>query len=88
MNCVVWDLFRTFLGPLGIFFPLGLFLGLRSGSNTFLEPSNVDYQFWFWKYNPTFLFLTLPYFGPFCIFLGLDHVKKTCLEPTNVDYKF
>ena len=70
MNCVVWDLFRTFLGPLGIFFPLGLFLGLRSGSNTFLEPTNVDYQFLFWKYSPIFLFSIWPNFGPFCNFLG------------------
>ena len=92
MNCVVWDLFRTFLGPLGIFFPLGLFLGLRSGSNTFLEPSNVDYQFWFWKYSPIFLILLRPNLGPFFalfgplgLFLGLRSGSKTFLGPTYID---
>ena len=92
MNCVVWDLFRTFLGPLGIFFPLGLFLGLRSGSNTFLEPTNVDYQVLFWKYSPIFLFSIRPNFGPFWnflgpsgLFLGLGSVSKTFLGPAYID---
>ena len=64
------------LGPLALFCalrgylfgPLGLFLGSRSGSKTFLEPTNVDHQFLFWKYSPIFLFLIWPNFGPFCTF--------------------
>ena len=58
--------------PLGYFScPLGLFLGSRSGSKTFLEPTNVDYQFLFWKYSPIFWFFIRPNFGPFFAFFGL-----------------
>ena len=47
-----------FFGPLGAISLdlLGLFLGSRSGSKTFLELTNVDYQFLFWKYSHIFLF--------------------------------
>ena len=61
-----------FYAPFWIFFcPMGLFLGSRSGSKTVLEPTNVDYQFLFWKYSPIFLFLIRPNFGPFCTFWAL-----------------
>ena len=64
--------FLHFLGPSGLFFGLlGLFLGSRSGSKIFLEPTNVDYQFLFWKYSPIFLFFIRPNFGPFCTFWAL-----------------
>ena len=57
--------------PFGYFFcPLGLFLGSRSGSKTFLEPTNVEYQFLFWKYSHIFWFLIRPNFGPFFYFLS------------------
>ena len=49
-NLVIFGAFFTFLGL------SRLFLGWRSGSKTFLEPTNVDYQFLFWKYSPIFLF--------------------------------
>ena len=65
--------FALFLILLGRFFfcHFGLFLGSGSGSKTFLEPTNVDYQFLFWKYSPIFLFLIRPNFGPFCTFWAL-----------------
>ena len=48
---------HPYLGPLQHFFgPSGLFLVSRSGSNTFLEPTNVDYQFLVLKCSPIFLF--------------------------------
>ena len=50
------------------FCPMGLFLGSRSGSKTFLGPTNEDYQFLFWKYSPIFLFFIRKKFGPFCTF--------------------
>ena len=61
-------LFCHFLGS------LGLFLGLRSGSKTILEPIIVDYQFLFWNYSPIFLFLIGPNFGSFCTFWALRDV--------------
>ena len=70
-NYWFWAFFH-FLNPSGFFFGLlGLFLGSRSGSKTFLEPTNVDYQFLFWKYSPIFLFFIRPNFGPFFAFFGL-----------------
>ena len=71
-----WNLklkFCTFMRPSVFFFLVlwGNFLGSRSGSKTFLEPTNVDYQFLFWKYRPIFLFLIRPTFGPFCTFWAL-----------------
>ena len=67
----ILGLFCTFLGPLGLFFgPLGLFLESGSGSKTFLEPTYVVNQLWFWKYSPIFLFLIQPHFGPLLHFFG------------------
>ena len=77
-------------------------MGFRSGSKTFLEPANVDYQFLFWKYSPIFLFLIQPNVGPFCtfwaplgyffgplgLFLGSRSGSKTFLEPTNIDCQY
>ena len=34
----------------------GLFFGLGSGSKTFLRPTYVDNQLWFWKNSLNFLF--------------------------------
>ena len=76
----------------------GLFFGLGSGSKTFLGPSYVDNQLWFYKYSPNFLFSIWPHFGPllhfFCPFgaifwsfgatLESGSGPKTFLEPTYV----
>ena len=63
-----------------LFGPLGLFLGSRSGSKTILEPTNVDYQFLFWKYSPIFLFLLgqiSGLFSPFgAIFRVVAHLHR------------
>ena len=56
--------FGLFLALGGYFFNL---LGLRSGSKTFLEPTN---HFLFWNYSPIFLFLIRPNLGPFWPFRG------------------
>ena len=79
----------------GLFYPSVLLLELCSALKTFLEPSNVGYQFLFWKYRPIILFFIRPNFGPFCTFLalrgyfwGLGQVQKKVLEPTNVGYQF
>ena len=63
-----------FFGPFWvIFWSMGLFLGSRSGSKTFFELTNVDYQFLFWKYSPIFWFFIRPKVGPFfCIFWALQ----------------
>ena len=50
---------------------IGLFFGSRSGSKTFLELTNVDYQFLFWKYSHIFLFKFRPNLGPFYTFRAL-----------------
>ena len=80
--------------PFGVisFGPLGLFLGSRSDSKTFLELTNVDYQFLFWKYSPIFWFFIRPNFGPFLhflgssgLFLGLGSGPKTFLGPAYID---
>ena len=75
--CTFWALRGYSFGP------LGLFLGSSSGSKIFLEPSNVDYQFLFWKYSPIFLFSIRPNFGPFLnlfgpsgLFFGLGSCSK------------
>ena len=61
----------TFLGPSGLFFcPLELFFSQDQVQNTLSEPTNIDYQFWFWKYSPIFLFLIRPNLGPFLLFQG------------------
>ena len=59
--------------------PLGLSLGLGSGSKAFLGPTYVENQLWLWNYSPIFLFLFWPqfgslglfFFGALGIFLGL-----------------
>ena len=49
-SAIFWDSFALFWVLGGYLFGhLGLFLGLRSSSKTFLEPTHVDYQLWFWK---------------------------------------
>ena len=60
-------------GPLLHFFlgPLGLFVESGSGSKSFLEPTYVVNQLWFWKYSPIFLLILRPTLGPFLPFLGL-----------------
>ena len=55
-----------------LFGPLGLFLGSRSGSKTFFEATNVDYQFLFWKHSPIFfVFLFSKILGLVCTFWAL-----------------
>ena len=80
----------------GYFFcSLGLFLGLASGSKTFLEPTYVVSKLWSWKFSPMFLFLIRPNCGPFFHFFwaifwsfgaifGVGVRFKTFLEPTYV----
>ena len=63
-----WALRSYFFGP------LGLFLGSRSGSNTFLEPIDIDYQFLFWKYSPIFCFQ----FGKILGLLGIFWALRVC----------
>ena len=86
--------FLHFFGPFGaIFFgPLGLIVWLGSGSKTFLEPTYVENQLWFWKYSPIFLFIIWPNLGPFLHFLGLSRLflglgssSKKILRPTYID---
>ena len=50
----------------------GAFFLLGSGSETFLEPTNVvDNKLWFWKYSPIFC-LNMPIFGgSFALFWAL-----------------
>ena len=63
------------MGPLLQFLgPFGLFFGSGSGSKTFLELTNVDYQFVFWKYSHIFLFWIRPNFGPFRTFRALQAI--------------
>ena len=54
----------------------GLFLGLRSGSKTFLGPTYVDSQLWFLKYSPIFLFLIRPDLGLFPLFRPFGPIKN------------
>ena len=57
------------LGPLFDFLGLsGLFLGLWSGSRTFLGPTYVDNQLWFRKYSPNFWFKFGHILDLFCTF--------------------
>ena len=60
--------FRAFFA---LFEPSRLFFGLGSHSKTFLEPTYIVSQLWFWKYSPIFLLLLQPNLGPFLPFLGL-----------------
>ena len=67
------------------FSPMGLFLGLRLGSKIFLEPTNVDYQFLFWKakFWAFFTFLGhsgLFFFGPLGLFWGSRSGSKIFLN--------
>ena len=61
-----WALWGYFLVFWGLFFESG------SGSKTFLEPTYVVNQLWFWKYNPTFLFLIRLNLGALLHFWGLS----------------
>ena len=64
--------FALFWALRGYFFgPLGLIVWLGSGSKTFLEPTYVDNQLWFWKVSLIFSFLIWSNLGPFLNFLGL-----------------
>ena len=79
--------------PFGAFFlpflgSMGLFFGLRSGSNTLLRPTNVDNLLQ--SYISFFILLHLkPFFllflGSTGLFFGLRSGSKTLLRPTNVD---
>ena len=86
--------FGTFFALFG---PFGLLLGFGSGSKTFLGPTYVDNQLWFWKQNPIFLFFIWPHLGNFCTFFwpfgtiflalwsyfwGRDQIQKQFLKPT------
>ena len=58
----------------------------------FLGLTYVDYQLWFLKYSPIFLFLIWPNLGTFWhfldpsgLFLGLGSGSKTFLGPTYID---
>ena len=73
----VWAFFGTFWTFSELFLELG------SGSKTFLGPTYVNNQFWFWMYSPIYLFLIRPHFGPHLHFLviwgyfwGRDQVQK------------
>ena len=66
-----------FYGPIWVIFfflPYGAIFGVEVRLKTFLEPTNVDYQFLFWKYSPIFLFLIRPKFWPFFTFSALRMV--------------
>ena len=58
------------------------FLGLSPVKKIFLRPTNVDYQFWFWKYSPIFnskFDPILGLFGPFGANFGVGvRSKKFC----------
>jgi len=64
------------LAPFGVFFaPFSSFraiFGLGWGPKRFLTPINVDYQFWFWNYNPIFFSFGPIWglFGPFWALWG------------------
>ena len=89
----IWGLFCTFWGPSGYLFgALRLLLGSGSGSKTFLEPINVDYQFLFWEVQPYFSFYFGPiwdnffyFLGPSGLFFRLLSGSKTFLVPINED---
>jgi len=85
-----------FFGSFGAIFSLyGYFWGLESGSKTFLEHTNVDYQFLFGKCSPIFLFLIRPNLGPFShfwalrVFLGGIWSGSIAIVfgPINVDFQ-
>ena len=62
-----WAFWGYFLGPFGLFFVAlwGYSWGQYQVQNTFLEPTNVDYQFLLWKCSPIFLILIRPNLGAF-----------------------
>ena len=63
-------LFLHFLGSSGLFlmpFRASFVTGVRF-KVIFLGPSNVDYQFWFWKYSPIFLFFIGQFLALFALF--------------------
>ena len=83
-----------FFGPLGLsFWPFwaNLWVGVRF--NTFLEPTYVDNQLWFWKVSLIFSFLIWSNLGPFLnyfwafggYFFGLGSDSKNLLLPTYID---
>ena len=86
---LIWPHLRVFLV---LFRPLGAFFGLDLGLKTFLEPTFVVNQLWFWKYSPILLLLLRPNLGPFLpflglwgLFLGLKSGSKTFSGPTYID---
>ena len=89
----ILGLFCTFFGPFGLsFWPFwaNLWGGVRF--KTFLEPTYVDNQLWFWKVSLIFSFLILSNLGPFLSFLGLSGLffglgsdSKNLLLPTYID---
>ena len=72
----------------------GLFFGSGSGSKTFLEPTNVDYQFFLEVQSYLFVFKWAKYWaffdflGPCGQLLGLQSDLKTFLGPTYIDNQF
>ena len=81
----ILGLFCTFFGPLGLsFWPFwaNLWVGVRF--KTFLEPTYVDNQLWFWKVSLIFSFLIWSNLGPFLnyfwafrgYFLGWGQIQK------------
>ena len=80
-----WPLLHFFFGPLGLsFWPFwaNLWVGVRF--KTFLEPTYVDNQLWFWKVSLIFSFLIWSNLGPFLnyfwafrgYFLGWGQIQK------------
>ena len=56
-NGIVLFLIQLQSGPLLHFLDTSkLILDLGSVSETFLEPTYVDNQLWFWKHSPIFIF--------------------------------
>ena len=80
-----------FLGPSGYFLFFGAIFGVEVGSNTFLEPTNIDYQLFVLEVQPyLFVFNSakfwafLEFFGPFGAIFGVGVRFKnffgTCLH--------
>ena len=69
-------IFGGFGRPFGAIFVMGLNL------KQFLKPINVNYQFWFWNYNPIFCFHSalfgafLDLFGPLGAIFGVGVRSK------------
>ena len=87
-SATFWSSFALFWAIQGYLF-LALwdyFCNRDQVQNTFLQPTNVDYQFLFWKCSPIFSF------WPFCTvwalggyFWGQGQVQKLFLGSTYVD---